>query len=184
MKVLNVHERELEASPVQMGALIDSLASKEDRLWPRHLWPRMKFDRPLGVGAKGGHGPIRYFVEEYTQGKSVKFRFTGPKGFDGFHGYEIVNDPSPQVVLRHTLKMNTDGRAIWSWPLVYRPMHDALIEDSLTTAQVSLGLPPEIKAWSLWVKILRWVVSGGKARPQSTPNHLLPPTSAPTRQLG
>ncbi|MBI1822127.1 MAG: SRPBCC family protein [Nitrospirae bacterium] len=171
MKVLNIHERGLEADPIQIGALIDLLASKEDRLWPKHVWPRMELDRSLGVGAKGGHGPIRYFVEEYIPGKSIKFHFTGPKGFDGFHGYEIVNGYKLPVVLRHTLKMNTCGPAIWSWPLVYRPMHDALMEDSLATAQVALGLPPKIQSWSLWVKILRWIVSGGKARSQNTPNN-------------
>ena len=171
MEVLNIHERELDADAVQIGALIDTLASKEDRLWPKHIWPHMDFDRSLGVGAKGGHGPIRYFIKEYTPGISIKFRFTGPKGFNGFHGYEIVRCPKQKVVLRHTLQMNTYGPAILSWPLVYRPMHDALIEDSLATAQVSLGLSPKIHAWSLWVKILRWVVSGGKARSQVTPNN-------------
>ena len=173
MEVLNIHERELDASPEQVGALIDSLASAEDALWPNHSWPRIKFDRPLGLGAYGGHGPIRYFVEEYTPSESIKFRFTGPKDFDGFHGFEIVNGPKQPVVLRHTLRMNTHGPAILSWPLVYRPMHDALIEDSLTTAQVSLGLTPKVQAWSFWVKILRWVVSGGKARSQVTPQNAI-----------
>jgi hypothetical protein len=32
MKVLNIHERELEANHEQVGALIDSLASVDDRL--------------------------------------------------------------------------------------------------------------------------------------------------------
>jgi hypothetical protein len=114
MEVLNIHERELDADAVQIGALIDTLASKEDLLWPKHIWPHMDFDRSLGVGAKGGHGPIRYFIEEYTPGISIKFRFTGPKGFNGFHGYEIVRCPKQKVVLRHTLKMNTYGPAILS----------------------------------------------------------------------
>ncbi len=48
-------------------------------------------------------------------------------------------------------------------------MHDALIEDSLTTAEVSLGLPPCVRAWSPWVRLLRWLVSGGKARAQIVP---------------
>jgi hypothetical protein len=64
MEVINMHERELEAGPVQVGALINPLASKQDGLWPVHIWPRMEFDRSLGVGAKGGHGPMRYFVVE------------------------------------------------------------------------------------------------------------------------
>ena len=44
MKVINIHERELGANYEQVGALIDSLASEDDRLWPGHSWPRMKFD--------------------------------------------------------------------------------------------------------------------------------------------
>ena len=50
MKVLNIHERELEANHERVGALIDSLSSEDDRLWPNHSWPRMKFDRPLTLG--------------------------------------------------------------------------------------------------------------------------------------
>lgn len=86
MEVLKIHDRKLEADPIQIDALIDSLASKDDRLWPKHAWSRMDFDHSLGVSATVGHGPIRYIVEEYIPGKSIKFRFTGPKGFDGFHG--------------------------------------------------------------------------------------------------
>ena len=181
MEVLNVHERVLESEPVQVGELLDSLSSQEDRLWPRHTWPRMEFDRPLGVGATGGHGPIKYFVEEYTPGRSIKFRFTGPEGFDGFHGYEIISTSKKSTILRHTLKMNTKGLAVLSWPLVYRPLHDALLEDSLATAQVSLGLDPQIQTWSFWVRVLRWFVSGGKARSQVTPDNGLSATSALTR---
>lgn len=182
MEVLNIHERVLESEPVQVGALLDSLSSREDRLWPKRIWPRMEFDRPLGVGATGGHGPIRYFVEEYTPGKSIRFQFIGPKGFDGFHGFEIISDLKQSTVLRHTLKMETQGLAILSWPLVYRPMHDALLEDSLATAQVSLGVAPQIRVWSPWVKVLRWVVSGGKARHQVTPNNGFQATSPRQRR--
>ncbi len=86
MKILSVHERKLDASPAEVGALINSLASPRDLLWPRDMWPRMEFDGPLGVGATGGHKPIRYSVEAYQPGQSIRFRFLGPKGFDGFHG--------------------------------------------------------------------------------------------------
>lgn len=182
MQVLNIHEREFEADHNNVGALLDSLASKEDRLWPVLMWPRMELDRPLCVGAVGGHGPIRYLVEEYTPGQSIKFRFTGPKGFDGFHGYEILLRAGESVILKHTLRMSARGLAMLSWPLVFRPMHDALIEDSLTTAQVSLGLSPTVKPWSAWVRILRWVISGGKARPQVTPNNGFQATSSLTRR--
>ena len=181
MRVLNVHESELQAGPDRVGALVDSLASRGDALWPKHTWPRMEFDRPLGVGARGGHGPIRYFVEEYVPGESIKFRFTGPKGFDGVHGYQRIKTTADTVVLRHTLEMTTRGLAVLSWPVVYRPMHDALIEDSLATAEASLGQAPRIQPWSLWVRFLRWVVSRGKARAQVTPNRRLQGTPASGR---
>jgi hypothetical protein len=168
MKVINVHERELNASPAGIGALIDSLASDRDLLWPYYSWPRMEFDRPLAVGATGGHGPIRYFVEAYTPGRSIRFRFIGPKGFDGFHCYDII-PASDDVILRHTLEMRAHGPAIVTWPLVFRPMHDALIEDALARAEASLGLMPTVLPWSPWVKLLRWILSGGKASKQITP---------------
>jgi hypothetical protein len=169
MEVLNVHERELTADPEQVGVLIDSLSSSSDALWPWHSWPRMEFDRPLAVGAAGGHGPVRYFVEEYVPGQSIKFRFTGPKGFDGSHGFQISSASEEPVVLKHTIQMTMRGPAILTWPVIFRPLHDALLEDCLGQAQASLGNPPLIQMWSPWVKFLRWVVSGGKIRPQVKP---------------
>ena len=50
----------------------------------------MKFDKPLSVNSAGEHGPIRYYVEKYEPEKLVQFRFMGPKGFDGHHGYEFI----------------------------------------------------------------------------------------------
>lgn len=173
MKVLNIHERSLDTEPIQVGALIDSLSSKQDHLWPKHTWPRMEFDRPLGVGAKGGHGPIRYYVEMYKPGETITFRFTGPKGFSGIHCFEVQSTPGRCPVLRHTFRVNTSGPALVSWPLLYRPLHDALIEDSLATAQTYLGLVPRIRCWSRWVRILRWILSSGKPRPQATPHKAL-----------
>ena len=129
----------------------------------------MEFDRILSVGAVGGHGPIRYFVEAYTPGQSIKFRFTGPRGFNGYHGYEVLNSTAQSCILRHTLEMATQGPAIISWPLVFRPLHDALLEDSLALAQASLGVSPNVRKWSLWVKVLRWFVSKGRSHPQITP---------------
>ena len=170
MKVLNIHERELEGNHEQVGALIDSLSSEDDRLWPNHSWPRMKFDRPLSIGANGGHFSIGYFVEEYKPGQSIKFRFTNPKGFNGFHKYEVVMSTQQSLLLRHTIEMTLHGFSFLTWPIIIRPLHDALLEDSLATAQASLGMIPQIQAWSPWVKLIRWVISGDKTNSQITPN--------------
>lgn len=159
MNVSNIHERELNADSSEVGELLDSIASKKDGLWPRRTWPPMILDRPLRVGAAGGHAEIRYIVEEYIPGESILFRFTAPKGFVGYHRFEVVDAGKGIVILRHTLKMKVKGWALLSWPVIYRPLHDALVEDSLSVAEASIGQTPEIVKWSLWVRFLRWVLS-------------------------
>ena len=78
MKILNIHERRLNARPEQVGAVINTLSSRDDRLWPRDKWPPMKFDSELRVGASGGHGPIRYHVSEYVPGRRIEFNLRRP----------------------------------------------------------------------------------------------------------
>jgi hypothetical protein len=92
--------------------------------------------------AKGGHNSIGYFVEEYTTVQSIQFRFTNPKGFNGFHRYEIVKSAQQSVLLRHTIEMTRKGFAFLTWPIIIRPLHDALLEDSLATAQALPGKIP------------------------------------------
>lgn len=135
MAVVNVHTREIQASPSEMGAVVDSLSSHADALWPRESWPPMRFDRALGVGADGGHGPIRYRVEAYVPGQWVRFRFTAPRGFDGFHEYTVHPSVEHGAVLRHLLVMRVHGLARLTWPLAIRWLHDALIEESLDHAE-------------------------------------------------
>lgn len=158
MSVLNVHERELPVPAEIVGALIDQLSSEIDALWPRERWPIMRLDRKLAVGVRGGHGPIRYVVDAYDPGRYVRFRFTAPAGFEGTHAFEVVPSP-PQARLRHELAMETVGLARVSWPLVFRPLHDALIEDALDCAAKAVGAIPQAPAWSLRVRALRWVLS-------------------------
>ncbi|NWF69890.1 MAG: SRPBCC family protein [Chloroflexi bacterium] len=165
MHVINRHERTLPAPAAQVGALIDSLASKEDRLWPRDRWPAMRFDRLLGVGAVGGHGPIRYFVAEYIPGLHIKFQFTAPPGFNGWHGYTLEALDGQTTRLFHILEMRTSGPALLSWPLLFRPLHDALIEDSLDKAQSQLSGEPLVRQWSPYVRLLRRLLRPKTAHP-------------------
>lgn len=159
MKVINVHERVLQASMTEIGRLIDELASPNDRLWPHDQWPAMKFDRPLSVGAVGGHGPIRYTVERYQPGQSIQFRFTQPKNFLGSHGFEIEMVEGEKTRLRHIIEMQVPGIAWLSWHFVIRPLHDALIEDALDQAELYIGGRPAQRNWSGWVRFLRRVMS-------------------------
>ncbi|PKO30371.1 MAG: hypothetical protein CVU34_19375 [Betaproteobacteria bacterium HGW-Betaproteobacteria-7] len=174
MHVLNIHEREIFAEAAEVGKLIDSLASDNDALWPKAFWPPMRFDRPLSVGAVGGHGPIPYVVEEFRPGQMVKFRFIGPLGFNGYHWFEVLPKGEASVLLRHTIGMRAEGPALLSWPLFIRPLHDALLEDALAFAQASVGAVPVVRPWSPWVKLLRWLMSGGRAPGQRTPKPAAP----------
>lgn len=159
--VVNIHQRSINAPLTEVHALIASLASRDDRLWPHEAWPRMRLDRGLQAGSAGGHGPVRYHVEEAEPGRVV-FRFTGPRGFDGGHAFSTTED-SDRVVLRHELRMRARGWARLSWPLFFRPLHDALIEEALDKAQRSLGASPaRPHRRSTWVRALRAL-----ARPRS-----------------
>ena len=163
--VNNRHQRTLPARPAVVGQLIDGLAGHEDRLWPTEQWPAMCLDRPLGVGARGGHGPVRYCVEAYTPGEAIRFRFQAPTGFDGYHEYVVIPLPDGGALLRHSVVMRTAGPARLSWPLLYRPLHDALIEDSLDKASRSLDLTvPARRQWSGRVRLLRTVARRARQR--------------------
>ncbi|HZB08975.1 MAG TPA: hypothetical protein VE525_07685 [Rubrobacter sp.] len=160
MPAYNLHVRRLNASPQEVGDLIDSLAGDQDRLWARHLWPEMRFDRPLEVGAGGGHGPIRYTIEAYEPGCWVRFHFTAPRGFDGFHEF-IVHPRGPGVTdLHHLLAMRLRFPAWLTYPLMWRPLHDALLEDTLDRAEKSLTGTVESPArWKRYVRLLRKVLA-------------------------
>jgi hypothetical protein len=173
MRIHNVHERELAAPLAEVGGLLDSLASDDDALWPRRIWPRMHFDRPLAVGASGGHGPVAYVVEDYRPGQMIQFRFLGPRGFSGHHRFEVASLSEGNTLLRHTIDAHVTGTALITWPVAIRPLHDALLEDALAQAQASLGLTPIVTPWPVWVKLLRWLMFGSRARPQQTPKHAI-----------
>jgi hypothetical protein len=118
----------------------------------------MRFDRPLGVGAVGGHGPIRYVISHYVPGRWIRFRYTGPRGFHGFHEFSIGQAKDGQPVLEHTVSMRPRGLGWLQWWLVTRPLHNACIEDSLDCAeQAVLGRVAQPARWSPYVRVLQWL---------------------------
>lgn len=155
MRISNIHERSFAASSDAAGRLLDGLGGRPDPLWPTADWPPMRFDRPLQVGADGGHGPIRYRVEEFEPGSHIVFGFTGPPGLAGTHEFVVTEAPGG-CVLRHAIQGRTAGAMLLAWPLLYRPLHDALLEDSLDKAERTLtGAVARPRSWSRWVRLLR-----------------------------
>jgi hypothetical protein len=109
------------------------------------------------VGARGGHGLVRYHVEAYQPGRSVTFRFDPGLGLDGMHRFDLL-DPAPGGEgpgLRHTMEGSVSGVMILGWPLAVRWLHDALLEELFDTAEIELGLrsgPVDRPGW--WTRFL------------------------------
>ncbi len=163
MHVRNVHQRSM-GSPEHVGALLDALGSDTDRLWPSDRWPRLRLDGPLDVGARGGHGPIRYTVELYEPSRRVRFRFERPRGFAGFHEFHVAADDEQATLLVHVLEAHMSGSGLLSWPLVFRPLHNALIEDALDNAERHItGDPQHPARWSTYVRGLRRILAAARA---------------------
>jgi hypothetical protein len=163
----NVHSRELPVPAAEAGRLLDRIASTDDPLWPAPAWPPIRFDRPLQVGADGGHGPIRYAVTEYRPGRLVGLTFADGMGLRGGHRLEVEPLGPDRCVLRHVIEGRPTGRMRLAWPLMIRWLHDALIEDLLDRAERALGSGPARPArWTPLVRLLRRIIGG---RPRTVP---------------
>ncbi|WP_171172169.1 DUF2867 domain-containing protein [Streptomyces sp. I05A-00742] len=141
--VHTTHERVVEASAATVGALIERLSADDDPLFPTPAWPPMRFDRPLGPGADGGHGPVR----------RVAFAFTPPS--NGGHELTVRPLPDGRCLVRHTLhqRRNTAERLMWN--LVIRPLHDTVVAELLDNLQLAAtGAPPEPTRWTPRVRLL------------------------------
>lgn len=160
--IRNVHERRLTAAPAAVGELLESLASDDDRLWPRRRWPPMLLDNGLALGSRGGHGPVRYEVVRYEPGRLVAFAFTPDFGIAGEHRCEVVDGPEGTTLLRHTLEGRPTGWMRLGWPLAFRWLHDALIEDAFDRAEAQVDghghrwIPSSLPGH---VRLLRWMLT-------------------------
>jgi len=155
----NVHERVLAASPTAVGELVDSLSSRDDRLWPNLRWPAMRLDKGLQVGSDGGHGPVRYEVARYEPGRLVAFAFTPKFPIVGEHRLEVLPGPDASTtLLRHTLEGHPRSWLRAGWPLCFRWLHDALLEDALDCAEAELAETPwQPRPLPAHVRALRWL---------------------------
>ncbi|MCZ8156390.1 MAG: hypothetical protein O9264_09755 [Leptospira sp.] len=157
MNVTNVHVREFARSRDAVWEKLRLLSTKTDPVWPHENWPRMILYPNLSQGAKGGHGPIRYTVEEILEHKEIKFRFLKPKGFDGYHLLKLEGNDEASTLI-HEIRMETNFVGSVVWLVVIKHLHDALIEDAFTKLEGSLQLSQKKMEWNLWVKMLRLIL--------------------------
>jgi len=159
MKVINIHQRIIDQPKSNVVKVLNTLASKDDQIWPYEKWPRMKLDNRFNIGSKGGHGPIKYFVQKYLPGELWQFRFTAPKGFEGVHQLELFEIETSKTEIVHTIEMQVYGSAIISWTFFIRRLHDALIEDAFDKLQNHFDGKNRVTSWSLWVRFWRKILA-------------------------
>lgn len=159
MKVVNIHQRTIDQPKEKIVSLIETLSTKEDKVWPKEQWPKMRLNKGLVVGSKGGHGPIGYTIHQYQPGELIEFEFTKPQGFNGFHRFEIEPLSENQTSVKHIIDINTTGLGLLSWPLAIRWLHDALIEDAFDKIENQFLSEPKRTEWNLWVKMLRTILT-------------------------
>lgn len=136
--VSNVHERRLAAPAATVASLLDRLGREDDPLWPSPPWVPMRLDRPLSVGADGGHGPVRYCVSRYEPGRLVEFTFHERTGLRGSHTFEVEPLGSDACVLRHRLVGRLVGVHRLAWPAIVRSCHDTVLEHLLDNAEMAV----------------------------------------------
>ena len=154
--IRNVHERLLPVTAAEVGALLDRVGGPDDILWPAPEWEPMVLDRPVSVGAAGGHGVVRYRVTAYEPSRRVEFTFDPGLGLHGMHTLIVEARDASSAVLRHCMEARTSGAMRLLWPLTVRWLHDAVLEDLLDRAERALGTGPQRPArWSVWVRLTR-----------------------------
>ena len=156
MKIHNTHHRVIAASAAQVGQLLDTLGSAQDQVWPIPQWPAVKLDRPLQVGATGGHGPIRYHVSEYEPGRRIRFQFE--PDWNGYHECKITALGPHQCQLSHVIAADPGWSFSLRWLALIRPMHDALIEDLFDRVESHFAPVAQPQFWSAGVRLGRWMM--------------------------
>ena len=157
MQVTNIHKRTINQPKEVISQVLKTLATNDDRVWPHEYWPAMRFKNGLKVGSHGGHGIIRYYVEGYTEGEKVLFKFSKPVGFIGHHGFKVNEITKNSTEVIHEIDMKTRGLDTLKWVFVIRWLHDALTEDALDKLENHFLVDKKRTPWSIWVKFWRYI---------------------------
>lgn len=164
----NTHERVIDASASTVGALLEDLGQAGDRIWPSPAWVPMKLDRPVEVGADGGHGPIRYHVTEYEPGRRIRFDFHERTGVTGFHEFTVEALGPDRCLARHHMDVDLHGMMRVLFPAAIESMHDAVLEDLLDNLErAATGTVSSPATWSPWARAC-WIL-GEQSPPRAVP---------------
>ena len=155
MKITNIHQRDYIQPGEVISEILQTLSSKEDRLWPHEIWPPMVLNNGLQLNSSGGHGPIGYYISKYDYGESIEFTFTRPTEFVGTHKFEIIKISNNSKCLRHTISMDVNLKGMVAWYFTIKWLHDALLEDCLDKVTNQLSDNKAYSPHNFWVRRLR-----------------------------
>jgi hypothetical protein len=124
VKISNVHERTIEASPGRLEALVADL----DGIWPAQISPA-----PYPDGGLLRTGTMRW--QEFDRPGAVRaFRVVSPPELRAEHWFE-VEPVKDGTVLRHTIDGEAFGQYEAIWHDRIAPGHDRVLEALLANVQ-------------------------------------------------
>ena len=124
VKISNVHERTIEASPGQLEAIVADL----DGIWPTQISPA-----PYPDGELLRTGTMRW--QEFDRPGAVRaFRVVSPPELRAEHWFE-VEPVQDGTVLRHTIDGEAFGQYEAIWHDRIAPGHDRVLEALLANVQ-------------------------------------------------
>ena len=126
MKIDNVHERRVDASPDEVAAVFANL----NRLWPAPA------PRPENGSLRMG---LMLWRPLDRPGSPAAFRFADPDELRGEHWFEIADGGAGETILRHTVEGEAVGEFEEIWRDRVEPMHDAYIEALFDRAEEALA---------------------------------------------
>lgn len=160
----NVHRRTVRGSIDRAAVLLDSIDRPGNAIWPADRWPPLLLSAGQSVGSRGGHGQIHYSVDAVEPGRLVRFVFADDMPFSGSHQFE-VSSSADDVEWVHTLTI--EGGSAWTRHFVL-PMHDALIEELLDSAQAAMAGQRVVRGRiAPGVRVRRWAAVQLRRRPET-----------------
>ena len=101
----------------------------------------MVLDRGLEIGSRGSNGAIRYHVVSHTPGRAVTFRFDPGMPMQGTHGLTSDPEPGSDGLVRWTHVADLESLTRFARYVIV-PLHDAVMEDLLDSAEAHLSGRP------------------------------------------
>jgi hypothetical protein len=127
VRILNTHERRIDASVAEVTELLDVVA-----LWPTEIVPA-----PSPEDGQLRIGPMLWQREE-RDGSPLAFRVTSPAELRAEHWFEARPLMGGTVLRHNTVAGTAEGEAEAVWAKL-EPLHDRIMEAILDRVEVELA---------------------------------------------